>query len=133
VRLVDSNVLVDVFGEPSRWREWAMNQLIDAAVSGGIAINPVIYAEVAAGFTRIETLETCLAETGAELLDIPRPALFLASQQFRSWRRHGEGQTPSILPDFMIGAHAAILDLPLVTRDTRRYRSSFPTVQLISP
>jgi predicted nucleic acid-binding protein len=95
-------------------------------------INPMIYAEISLGFERIEELESALRPTGFILLDIPKEALFLAGKVFlRYKKRRGKRRSP--LPDFFIGAHAAVMDLALLTLDPRRYHSYFPTVRLISP
>ena len=130
--LLDANVLLDVVTDDPAWSDWSQRQLEIAALRGPLFINPVIYAEVSIGFRRIEEWETVLAVIGARLLEIPRPALFLAGKAFRAYRGKG-GRKGGVLPDFFIGAHAAVAELPLLSRDRGRYRSYFPTVELIAP
>lgn len=131
--LIDSNVIIDIFGDDAAWRGWSVDRATDAMRSGGLAINPIIYSEVAAGFRRIEALEADLRILSARMMHIPRAGLFLAAQQFRLFRSRSERTPGMLLPDFLIGAHAAVLGIPLLTRDMRRYRTYFPTVELISP
>lgn len=130
--LVDSNVLLDIFTEDRRWLAWSARLLEEALESGPVYINPVIYAEVSIRFTRIEDLEDALPASEFRRLPIPWSAAFLAGKAFLAYRRStGRASTP--LPDFFIGAHAAVAGLRLLTRDTRRYRTYFPTVELVSP
>lgn len=129
--LVDSNVLLDLFTEDPRWCDWSETQLADALDRAVTLINPIIYAEISIGFERIEELEQALpADIEREAL--PREAAFLAGKCFIEYRRRG-GQKRSPLPDFYIGAHAAVTGRALLTRDPRRYRSFFPRLELISP
>ncbi|ORV15300.1 type II toxin-antitoxin system VapC family toxin [Mycobacterium celatum] len=129
--LVDSNVLLDLFTEDPRWCEWSEARLADALDRGATLINPIVYAEVSIAFERIEELEQALpAELEREAL--PWEAAFLAGKCFIEYRRRG-GQKRSPLPDFYIGAHAAVTGRALLTRDPRRYRSFFPRLELISP
>jgi predicted nucleic acid-binding protein len=129
--LVDSNVLLDLFTEDPRWCDWSETQLVDALDRGATLINPIVYAEISIGFERIEELEQALpAELEREVL--PWEAAFLAGKCFIEYRRRG-GQNRSPLPDFYIGAHAAVTERALLTRDPRRYRSLFPRLELISP
>ena len=129
--LVDSNVLLDVFTADPRWCEWSETQLADALDRAETLINPIIYAEISIGFERIEELERALPdELKREAL--PWEAAFLAGKCFVEYRRRG-GQKRSPLPDFYIGAHAAVTGRALLTRDPRSYRSFFPRLQLISP
>jgi hypothetical protein len=129
--LVDSNVILDVFLNDPNWADWSERALEELSACR-LFINPMIYAEISIGFERIEELESALRPTGFILLDIPKEALFLAGKVFlRYKKRHGKRRFP--LPDFFIGAHAAVMELALLTRDTRRYRSCFPAVRLISP
>jgi len=132
VTLVDTNVLLDVATDDPVWAEWSIHHLDAAAVAGPLAINPVVYAEVSVGYERIEALDAVLADIGIGMEDIPRPALFLAGKAFRAYRSKGGART-SVLPDFFIGAHAAVLNRPLLTRDARRYRTYFPSITLIAP
>ncbi len=130
--LVDTNVLLDVATNDPIWAEWSLAQLDRAAAHGRLAINPVIYAELSIGYVRIEELEAVLSLTGIELDAVPREALFLAGKAFQQYRRRGGGKT-GVLPDFFIGAHAAVGGMSLLTRDARRYLSYFPGLKLICP
>ncbi|CAO3426081.1 type II toxin-antitoxin system VapC family toxin [Azospirillum endophyticum] len=130
--LVDTNVLLDLVTNDPLWGDWSIRQLDAAAVKGPLIINDVVYAELSVGFERIEDLDDLLDEAGIPMEKIPREALFLAGKAFRRYRAAG-GARSGVLPDFFIGAHAAVLGLPLLTRDARRYRSYFPSVVLIAP
>jgi hypothetical protein len=129
--LVDSNVLLDVFTEDPRWVEWSEAQLADALDRGPTLINPVIYAEISIRFERVEELEEALPEE-IEREALPWEAAFLAGKCFVEYRRRG-GERRSPLPDFYIGAHAAVTGRALLTRDPARYRSLLPRLALISP
>jgi predicted nucleic acid-binding protein len=130
--LVDSNVILDLFLNDPNWAEWSEATLEELSAANRLFINPMIYTEISIGFERIEELESALRPTGFILLDIPKEALFLAGKAFLKYKtRLGNRRFP--LPDFFIGAHAAVMELGLLTRDARRYRSYFPTVRLISP
>lgn len=130
--LVDSNVLLDVITEDGSWLEWSSNALAVAADDGPLFINPVIYAEVSVRFSRIEDLEAALPPSDYGRLAVPWESAFLAGKAFLDCRRSG-GTRSSTLPDFFIGAHAAVAGLALLTRDAARYRTYFPTVPLIAP
>jgi predicted nucleic acid-binding protein len=130
--LVDSNVLLDVLTEDGRWFEWSASALRSAAEHTEVAINPVVYAEVSIRFDRIEDLEAALPESMFERRAIPWEAAFLAGKAFLKYRRRG-GRRTAPLPDFFIGAHAAVERLDLLTRDAARYRGYFPSVRLIAP
>ncbi len=130
--LVDTNVLLDVVTDDATWVDWSQRQLESWAIRGSLVINPVIYAELSIGFDRIEELEAVLSETGVAVVEIPRPALFLAGKIFRAYKRKGGART-GVLPDFFIGAHAAVARLPLLSREAGRYRTYFPTLELIVP
>ncbi len=130
--LVDTNVLLDVVTDDPIWTGWSQRQLEIWTLRGSLVINPVIYAELSIGFERIEELEAVLSETGVALVEIPRAALFLAGKIFRTYKRKGGSRT-GVLPDFFIGAHAAVARLPLLSRDTGRYRTYFPSLELIVP
>jgi predicted nucleic acid-binding protein len=132
VTLVDSNVLLDIFVRTPGWWEWSLAQLEDAALHGPLLINDVIFAETSIRFPAIEDFEAALAEAGITVAPMPRMALFLAGKASVQYRNAG-GIRSSVLPDFFIGAHATVERLPLLTRDTRRYRTYFPTVELITP
>jgi len=130
--LVDSNVLLDILTEDPEWMDWSAAALSRAANESALAINPIIYAEVAARFARIEDIEDALPPTYYQRLALPWEAAFLAGQCFVKYRRRG-GARRSPMPDFYIGAHAAIQGLGLLTRDPRRYRAYFPSVRLVAP
>lgn len=130
--LVDSNVILDVLTEDREWGDWSSTALADAAGTGPLAINPIIYAEVSARFKRIEELDEALPEGYYRRLPLPWEAAFLAGQCFIRYRRRG-GPRRSPMPDFYIGAHAAISGLTLLTRDARRYRAYFPSLRIVSP
>ncbi len=130
--LVDSNVLLDVITEDESWLEWSSSALARAADEGALFINPIIYGEVSVRFSRIEDVEEALPPSDYGRLAVPWESAFLAGKAFLDYRRN-RGTRSSTLPDFFIGAHAAVADLRLLTRDATRYRTSFPTVQLTSP
>ena len=130
--LVDTNVLLDLVTNDPVWADWSIRQLDHAADKGLLIISDVVYAELSVGFERIEDLDDLLDEAGIEMGEIPREALFLAGKAFRRYRAAG-GARSGVLPDFFIGAHAAVLGLPLLTRDAKRYRSYFPSVVLMAP
>jgi predicted nucleic acid-binding protein len=130
--LVDSNVIIDVLTEDSSWRAWSEAALSDAADRDEVAINPIIYAEIAAGFATMGELDRHLGHDRFRRLALPFEAGFVAGRAFVEYRRRG-GARSSPLPDFYIGAHAAVSGLALLTRDARRYAGYFPNVRLISP
>ncbi len=130
--LVDSNVLLDVLTEDPRWFPWSAQALARVADEAVLVINPIIYAEVSIRFARIEDLEEALALHLFERSQLPWDAAFLAGKCFLKYRRRG-GRKGSTLPDFYIGAHAAIAGMSLLTRDASRYRTYFPTLRLIAP
>jgi predicted nucleic acid-binding protein len=132
VILVDTNVLLDVLEDDAEWSAWSQDRLDSASTTDTLAINPVIYSELSIGFARIEELEVVIREASLAVEDIPREALFLAGKAFLRYRR-GRGTKRNVLPDFYIGAHAAVMQWPLLTRDVTRYRTYFPTVSLIAP
>ncbi len=130
--LVDSNVLLDVVTDDPAWALWSIAELDAAAMRGPLVINDVIYAELSVRFERIEALDAVLDEARISLDRIPREALFLAGKAFQQYRAAG-GLRSGVLPDFFIGAHAAVIEAPLLSRDRRRFASYFPTVRLIAP
>ena len=130
--LVDSNVLLDIIEEDTTWFEWSSRNLQQMADRSILIINPVIYSELSVGFQQIEELEAALPPDMFERRPIPWEAAFLAGKCFVRYRRLG-GVRRSPLPDFFIGAHAAIAGLTLLTRDASRYRTYFPTISLIAP
>jgi len=132
VILVDTNVLLDVFADDAEWSDWSQDRLDSASATDTLAINSVIYSELSIAFDRIEELEAVIKEASLTIEEIPREALFLAGKAFLRYRR-SRGTKKSVLPDFYIGAHAAVMQWPLLTRDVTRYRSYFPTVSLIAP
>jgi len=134
VILVDTNVLLDVVLDDPTWADWSQRQLEMASLQGPLVINPVIYSELSMAFARIEELEAVLAEGGFELHEIPREALFLAGKAFLDYRKRSRSAVRrNVLPDFFIGAHAALLGMPILTRDVGRYATYFPTVTLLHP
>jgi predicted nucleic acid-binding protein len=130
--LVDSNVILDIATNDENWANWSSNAIAQAADEATLVINPLIYAEISSGYSTIEDLEAAVPTTLFRRDDLPYEAAFLAGKSFLQYRKRGGART-SPLPDFYIGAHAAISDLRLLTRDTTRFRSYFPTVELISP
>ena len=130
--LVDTNVLLDVLEDDSDWVDWSLHQLRVQSQIHSLAINPIIYAELSLAFTHFEALDAALDGMGLAVLDLPRPALFLAGKAFAQYRRRG-GTKSNVLSDFFIGAHAAVAGVPILTRDTARYRTYFPSVLLIAP
>ncbi len=130
--LIDSNVLLDVITKDRRWGDWSSRALQTAADRSLLIINPLIYAEVSIGFNRIEELEAVLPADLFRREALPYEAAFLAGKCFVRYRRSG-GARISPLPDFYIGAHAAIRGYRLLTRDVTRYRSYFPSVELLAP
>ena len=130
--LVDSNVLLDVLEEDEIWYEWSSTQLQKVADSSALIINPIIYAEISVGFQRIEELEAALPMDFFQRKPIPYEAAFLAGKCFIRYRKLG-GTKHAPLPDFFIGAHAAVAGLTLLTRDASRYRTYFPSLKLITP
>jgi hypothetical protein len=132
VTLVDTNVLLDVVTDDPVWADWSIRHLDAAALNGPLIINDVIYAELSVRITTIESLEAILDEAGVAVAAMPRAALFLAGKAFQRYRAAG-GQRMGVLPDFFIGAQAAVMRLPLLTRDAQRYRGYFPTVDLLAP
>lgn len=130
--LVDSSVLLDVLTEDPKWLDWSAGALGRCMNEGPTFINPIVYAEVSIGFERIEEVEAALPGHHFRRLPIPLEAAFLAGKAFLSYRRRG-GTRTSTLPDFIIGAHAAVASLRLLTRDARRYRTYFPTLRLVAP
>jgi predicted nucleic acid-binding protein len=130
--LVDTNVLVDVLEDDPQWAEWSAAQLRAQAQVHELSINPVVYAELSLVFDSVSALDRALHDMGLVLLELPRPALFLAGRAFVKYRREG-GRRSSVLADFFIGAHAAVLGCGILTRDARRYRHHFPRVPLIVP
>ena len=130
--MLDSNVLLDVLTEDPAWFEWSSRALEECAQDHILVINPIIYAEVSIGFDRMEDLDAALPENLIERRPIPLEAAFLAGKCFLKYRGRS-GQKQSTLPDFFIGAHAAVEKMTLLTRDASRYRTYFPRLRLICP
>ena len=130
--LVDSNVLLDILEEDPVWYNWSSRQLLLAADTSTVIINPIIYAEISIGFQRIEELDQALKPDMFERRPVPWEAAFLAGKCFLRYRKLG-GTRRSPLPDFFIGAHAAVDGLTLLTRDAKRYRTYFPNLHLVAP
>jgi predicted nucleic acid-binding protein len=132
VRLVDTNVLIDIATDDPHWADWSLQHLELASLQGPLLIDEIIYAELSVGFDRIEELNAFLEGAGIEMHYLPTPALFLAGKAFGRYRRAG-GLRSNILADFFIGAHAAVSRLPLLTRDARKYQTYFPDIEVIAP
>lgn len=130
--LVDANVLLDVLTDDVAWYAWSAAQLDACARHARLCINPIIYAEVSVGFDRIEDLDDALPADTFTRLELPWEAGFLAGKAFLKYRR-ARGNRTSPLPDFYIGAHAAIEGMALLTRDAKRYRTYYPGLELICP
>jgi predicted nucleic acid-binding protein len=130
--LVDSNVLLDVMTEDPVWAAWSSDALAAAADRSVLVINPLTYAEVSTRFTRIEDLDEALSPLDFRREQLPWPAAFLAAKAFVAYRSRG-GRRSSTLPDFYIGAHAAVAGHTLLTRDAARYRTYFPTLAVSAP
>lgn len=130
--LVDSSVLIDILVDDPNWFDWSLAQLEAAALKGPLLINDIVYAETSTRYAAVEDFEAALAVANMTVVPTPRMALFLAGKAFTQYRRAG-GIRTGVLPDFFIGAHAAIEKLPLLTRAARRYRNHFPTVTIIAP
>ena len=130
--LVDTNVLIDVVQDEPEWAEWSLRQLRAQSQIHALVINPVVYAELSLSFSSLEALDKAAAMLELSVMDIPRPALFLAGKAFAQYRRRGGSKT-QVLPDFFIGAHAAVMAWPLLTRDANRYRTYFPSLHVIAP
>jgi predicted nucleic acid-binding protein len=130
--LVDSNVLLDVVTADATWADWSSSAISAAADEAPLIINAIVYGEVSIGFARKEDLDDALPHDLFERHDIPFEAAFLAGKCYVDYRRRG-GARRSPLPDFYIGAHAAVADFRLLTRDATRYRTYFPRLELISP
>ena len=130
--LVDANVILDVFLDDPVWALWSEAALEQNSRVGTLWINDVIYAEISIGFERIEELENAVARAGFRFMPIPKEALFMAGKAFLRYRKR-KGLKQSLLPDFFIGAQAAVMKIDLITRDVNRYRTYFPTVNVIAP
>ena len=130
--LVDTNILVDVLENDSVWADWSITQLQAQSKVHRLVINPIIYSELSLTFSTFEALDQVLDGMELPMLEIPKPALFLAGKAFIQYR-HSGGVKNNVLGDFFIGAHAAVSGLPVLTRDSRRYKNYFPHVRLVAP
>jgi predicted nucleic acid-binding protein len=130
--LVDSNVLFDFLTEDEEWFDWSSAMLEQAGNAGSVAINQIIYAEISVRYATIEQLDDDLSAEYFVRVSLPWDAAFLAGKAFADYKRR-TGTRRSPLPDFYIGAHAAVAGMTLLTRDPRRYRAYFPKLRLLSP
>jgi len=130
--LVDTNILVDVLENDPVWADWSITQLQAQSKVHRLVINPIIYSELSLTFSTFEALDQVLDGMQLPMLEIPKPALFLAGKAFIQYR-HSGGVKNNVLGDFFIGAHAAVSGLPVLTRDSRRYKNYFPHVRLVAP
>lgn len=130
--LLDSNVILDVWDRDPIWSTWSRDQMRKLSTLHELAINPIVYAEISARFSTPSALDGKLTDLELDVLDLPRPAAFLAGKAYAQYRRRG-GTKSNVLADFFIGAHAAVLGCPLLTRDAKRYTAYFPSVRLIAP
>lgn len=130
--LVDTNVLVDVLEDDPEWADWSIGQLRALSQIHRLVINPVIYSELSLTFSTVDALDRAIDDLGLTMIEIPRPALFLAGKAFVRYRRQG-GRKNNVLADFFIGAHAAVAGYTVLTRDTRRYSTYFSGLSLVSP
>lgn len=130
--MIDTNVLLDLFTDDPKWSAWSAAQLDRLALRGPLLLNEIVHAELSVSFATPDAVDEALARIDVRLTPTPRGALFLAGKAYRRYRSSG-GTRTGVLSDFFIGAHAAVAKLPLLTRDARRYRTYFPTVELITP
>lgn len=129
---VDSCILLDLFTDDPKWANWSESVLGKYSQSNTLFINSIVYTEVSIGFNRIEEVEKAIEQVGVKVLEIPREALFMAGKVFLDYRRN-KGTENSTLPDFFIGAHAAVSSFDLITRDSARYKTYFPSITVICP
>ena len=130
--LVDTSVMLDVLNDDPRWEPWSNEQLVSAATDDRLAINDIIFAELAVGYGDLADIEAVMADWRLQLMPIPRAGLFYVGKAYHRYRRSG-GPRTGVLSDFFIGAHALAEGWPLLTRDTGRVKTYFPSVTLISP
>lgn len=131
--LIDTNVLLDIFTDNPEWSDWSIEQLERFQSKADFKINSIIYSELSIGFNKIEELENSLYLARIKIAEIPREALFLAGKAFLKYRRQNKGTKSITLPDFFIGAHAAIEKIPILTRDPKRMKHYFPGIKVIAP
>jgi predicted nucleic acid-binding protein len=130
--LVDSNILIDMFTDDPEWSDWSLKQLSLLSGNSKLFINPVIYAEVSIGFTKIEFFNDILKTLPLNYAEIPVEALFLVGKAFLNYRKN-EGKKTSTLPDYFIGAHASVMGWQVLTRDSKRIKYYFPELKVIHP
>ncbi len=130
--LVDSCVLLDLFTDDPNWADWSENVLERYSQTNTLYINSIVYTEVSIGFDKIEEVDKAISELGIKVLEIPREALFLTGKVFLQYRRN-KGTKKSPLPDFFVGAHAAVSQFHLITRDSAKYNTYYPQLKLIDP
>jgi predicted nucleic acid-binding protein len=130
--IVDSNVLIDVLENDPQWADWSIAQLRAQSQIHRLVINETVYSEISLTFSTVEALDKTIQELDLDFIGIPKPALFLAGKAFLRYRRQG-GTKNNVLGDFFIGAHAAVAGCTILTRDSRRFASYFPSVPLIAP
>ena len=131
--IIDTNVLIDVLQDDPDWADWSTTRLYDLSKIHELVINPLIYAELSIAFSTIEALDAAVENLQLRVLELSRPVSFLAGKAFVQYRRQQSRGRIHILPDFFIGAQAAVLECPLLTRDARHYTHYFPTVEIIAP
>ena len=129
---MNTNILMDVFAADPKWADWSIARLDEWSRRGPLFVNPVIYAELGAGFASVEALDAVIEEAALTFEEMPRDALFLAAKSHVLYRQRG-GTRHGGLVDFFVGAHAAVRRWPILTRDAARYRGYFPTVELVTP
>ncbi len=132
VTLVDTNILLDIVTNDATWYSWSIARLEEASLLGEVGVTDVVYAELSTRYEQIDDLNAFLDQAAIEVRHPERGALFLAAKAFQRYRAQG-GTKTGILPDFFIGAHAVVMGVPLLTRDGKRYRTYFPTLNLITP
>ena len=130
--LVDSCVLLDLIDNDPVWKGWSARQIFNHSIVEDLFLNPIVYAEISVRYGDEKDVDRILGASGLRFMGIPRQAAFMAAKAYQQYRRMG-GPRTSLLPDFFIGAHAAVLGATILTRDTRRYTAYFPTVPLIAP
>lgn len=128
---VDSCVLIDIFNDDAQWKSWSFDQ-VSQALPGGLCINAVVYAEVSGSFATQQDVSAAIKHGRLEIKEIPMEAAYLAADAFKHYRKN-KGQFKTALPDFFIGAHAQVLSCPILTRDSQRFATYFPAVELITP
>ncbi|ABD87686.1 type II toxin-antitoxin system VapC family toxin [Rhodopseudomonas palustris] len=130
--LIDTNILIDILSSDQNWQPWSAAALRQQSQHGVLLINEIVYAELSGRYASQQMLDAVIDELGLRFEWLPKSALYIAGQTFSAYRRSG-GVRTAILADFFIGAHAVVARIPILTRDTGRYRSYFPDVELIAP